>query len=82
MLWRGQMIGFPAQCPLLLEDGERTEGVTAMQRNGMIQDMENAHSELPIWQDTSPRRVPMYLKVLQNFNHSVNRVTERIAAAD
>ena len=55
MLWRGQVVGLPPERPLLLEDGERSEGVTAMQRDGMIQDMEYAHSELPVLQGPPPQ---------------------------
>jgi hypothetical protein len=43
LLGAGEVVRLPAEAPLLPEDGKRTKGVAAVERYGMIQDVENAH---------------------------------------
>ena len=37
------MTGLPSHAPLLFEYGTRAKGIAAVQRYGMIQDMQNLH---------------------------------------
>ena len=43
LLGRGQMKGFPAQRPLLTQDSRGAEGVAAVQRDGVVEDVEDSH---------------------------------------
>jgi len=43
LLGRGQVKRLPAQRTLLTQDGRSAEGVAAVQRNGVIEDVEDAH---------------------------------------
>jgi len=45
LLRRGQVKRLPAQRALLAQDGRGAEGVAAMQREGVVEDVEDAHAE-------------------------------------
>ena len=49
MFGRGQVEGFPAERALLLQDGQGPEGVAALQRDRMVQDVENSHRRQPVF---------------------------------
>src|SRR4051812_28422310 len=47
LLWRSQLKRFPPDGPLLAQDCKRPERITALQRNRMIEDVEDAHFRPP-----------------------------------
>ena len=51
LLGGGEMEGFPAQGPLFPEQRSGTEGVAAVQRNGVVEDVEDAHHPAFLRQD-------------------------------
>jgi hypothetical protein len=43
MLAAGQQHRFPAQCPLLVDNAERAIDIAALERQRMVEDVQNAH---------------------------------------
>lgn len=47
MKWSGQMMRFPAQAALFGQQRQAAERIAALQRDGMVEDVQDTHTEIP-----------------------------------